>query len=93
VVGGRTPSSYYSTFVTTVGSLVAGVSTQNTAQQASVSQLQNQINSLSAVNLNEEAASLQKFEQSYAAASKIFTVLDMVMSSALNLGVQTTYAG
>ena len=44
------------------------------------------------VNLNEEAASLESFEQSYESASKIFTVLDQVMTAALNLGVETTYA-
>lgn len=93
IVGGETPSSYYSDFVTTVGSLVASVSSQDAAQQAGASQLQSQINSLSAVNLNEEAASLETFEQAYQAASKIFTVLDEVMVAALNLGVETAYAG
>jgi len=91
IIGGDTPSNYYSSFVTTVGSLVSGVSTQNTAQEASVSQLQNQVNSLSSVNLNEEASSLETFEQSYQSASKIFTILDEVMTAALNLGVETTY--
>ena len=91
IIGGDTPSDYYSGFVTTVGSLVSGVSTQNAAQEASVSQLQNQINSLSSVNLNEEASSLETFEQSYESASKIFTVLNQVMTAALNLGVETTY--
>lgn len=92
IVGGVTPTSYYSDFVTALGSLVSSVSTQNSAQQASVSQLQNQIGSLSSVNLNEEAASLETFEQSYESASKIFTVLNQVMVVALNLGVETTYA-
>lgn len=93
IIAGSTPANYYSAFVTSLGSLVSGVSTQNTAQEASVSQLQNQISSLSAVNLNEEASSLQTFEQSYEAASKVFTILDMVMTAALNLGVETTYTG
>lgn len=91
IVGGDTPSSYYSDFVTTVGSLVSGISSQNAAQQLSVSQLQNQINSLSSVNLNEEAASLEQFEQAYQSASKLFTILDQVMAAALNLGVETAY--
>lgn len=93
IVGGNTASGYYSDLVTTIGSLVSGVSSQNAAQQASVSQLQNQIGSFSSVNLNEEAASLATFEQSYESASKVFTMLNQVMTAALNLGVQTTYAG
>lgn len=92
IVSGSTPASYYSAFVSTLGSLVSTVSAQSSAQQASVSQLQNQISSLSSVNLNEEAASLENFEQSYESASKIFTVLNQVMTAALNLGVETTYA-
>lgn len=93
ITGGETPSSYYSGFVTAIGSLVAGVSNQNAAQELSVSQLQNQISSLSSVNLNEEAAALETFEQAYQSASKLFTILDQVMAAALNLGVETAYAG
>jgi flagellar hook-associated protein 1 FlgK len=91
VVQGITPTQYFSDFVTTLGSLVTEVSGENTAQQAALTQLQNQIGSLSGVSLNDEAASLETLEQSYQAASKVFTVLDQVMTSALNLGVETTY--
>ena len=91
IIAGSTPTDYYSSFVSTLGTLVSDVSTQNAAQQASLTQLQSQVNSLSAVDLNEEAASLETFEQSYESASKIFTVLDLVMTAALNLGVPTTY--
>ena len=93
IVAGSTPANYFSDFVSTLGSLVSEVSTQNTAQQASVTQLQDQVNSLSSVDQNEEASSLETLEQSYQAASKIFTILDSVMTSALNLGVQTAYTG
>jgi flagellar hook-associated protein 1 FlgK len=92
IIAGSTPTNYYASFVGSLGTLVSDVSTQNTAQQASLTQLQSQVNSLSAVNLNDEAASLETFEQSYEAASKVFSVLDQVMTSALNLGIPTTYA-
>jgi flagellar hook-associated protein 1 FlgK len=91
IVAGSTPATYYSAFTTSLGTLVSEVSTQNSAQQSALTQLQSQVNSLSAVNQNEEAASLETFEQSYESASKIFTVLDQVMTSALNLGVTTAY--
>lgn len=91
IIAGATPTDYYSSFVSSLGTLVSGVSTENTAQQASFTQIQSQVNSLSAVDLNDEAASLETFEQSYEAASKIFTVLDEVITSALNLGVPTTF--
>jgi flagellar hook-associated protein 1 FlgK len=78
--------------VTSVGNLTSEVSSENTAQQASLTQLQGQIGSISGVNLNDEAAQLSTLEQSYQAASKLFTILDQVMVSALNMGVQTAYS-
>lgn len=92
MAGGVTPSNYYSDFVTTVGSLVSEVQSQNSAEQASVTQLTNQIGAISGVSLNDEAASMQTLEQAYQAASKVFTILSNVEMAALNLGVQTTYA-
>ncbi len=91
IVEGTTPTAYFSDFVTELGGLVSEVSGENTAQQAALTQLQNQIGSLSGVNLNDEAAQLETLEQSYEAASKLFTVLDQAMTSALNLGVETAY--
>jgi flagellar hook-associated protein 1 FlgK len=92
IVQGVSPTAYFSDMVTSLGSLTSEVSSQNTAQQAALTQLNDQINSISGVNLNDEATQLETLEQSYQAASKLFTVLDQVIASALNLGVQTTYS-
>ncbi|HZB87917.1 MAG TPA: flagellar hook-associated protein FlgK [Terracidiphilus sp.] len=89
IVNGQSPTGYYSQFVSQLGSTVLRVQTDNTAQNASVTQLQTQVNALSGVNLNDEASSLQQYERAYQAASEVFTILDTVISSALNLGVQT----
>ncbi len=90
VVSGQTPIDYYSNFVSTLGSTVSQVQTENTAQNASVTQLQTQNNALSGVNLNDEAAALSTLETSYQAASQMFNILNTVMTSALNLGVETS---
>ena len=89
IVSGQTPSNYYSSFVTTLGATVTGVQTENTAQNASVTQLQTQNDALSGVNLNDEASSMTTFERSYQAASQVFAMLNTIMASALNLGDQT----
>lgn len=91
LVSGMTPTQYFADFVTTLGNQVTEVGSENTAQQAALTQLQNQIGSLSGVSLNDEAAQLETLEQSYEAASKVFTALDLVMTAALNLGVETAY--
>jgi len=89
-VNGQTPSNFYATFVTTLGSTVSSVQTENTAQNASVTQLQAQNDALSSVNLNDEAIAMSTLERSYQAASQVFAMLNTIMASALNLGVQTT---
>lgn len=91
-VSGQTPSNYYSQFVSQLGSTVSQVQTESTAQTASVTQLQSQVDSLSSVNLNDEASSMQQYERAYQAASEVFTILNQVIASALNLGVQTAVA-
>jgi flagellar hook-associated protein 1 len=89
ILGGLTPSGFYSRFVTTLGATVAHVQIEATAQNMSVTQLQTARNALSSVNLNDEAAFMQQFERSYQAASQVFAILNKIMASAINLGVQT----
>jgi flagellar hook-associated protein 1 FlgK len=88
-VDGQTPINYYSNMVSTLGSTVSEVETENTAQNASVTQLQTQSDSLSSVSLDDEASAMQQLERSYQAASKVFSVLNTIMASALNLAEQT----
>lgn len=90
LLNGQTPTGFYSGFVTNLGSTVSEVQTENTAQTASVTQLQTQNNALSQVNLNDEASAMTTMERSYQAASQVFTMLNTIMASALNLGEQAT---
>jgi len=90
IVNGQTPTNFYSNFVATLGSKVVTVQTENTAQNASVTQMQTQRDALSGVNLNDEASAMTTLERSYEAASKVFAILNTLMSSVLNLGEQTT---
>jgi flagellar hook-associated protein 1 FlgK len=89
IVNGQKPTDFYSSFVSTLGATVSGVEAENTAENASVTQLQSQNNALSGVNLNDEAAAMSKMESSYQAASQVFNMLDKIMTSALNLGQET----
>jgi flagellar hook-associated protein 1 len=89
IVNGETPTNFFAAFVSQLGALVSQVQTENTAQNASVTQLQSQRDALSGVNLNDEATAMQQYERSYQAASQVFTILNTVISSALNMGVET----
>jgi flagellar hook-associated protein 1 len=90
IVNGQTPTNFFSNFVSTLGATTSNAQTENTAQNASVTQLQTQNDALSAVNLDDEASSMTELERSYQAASQVFTMINSLMASVLNLGEQAT---
>ena len=90
IVNGQTAAEYYASFLTELGSTASRVSGENTTQQASLTQLTTQQSSASSVSLDQEAANLTQYERSYDAAAKVFTIVDELMASALNLGVEAT---
>lgn len=89
IVAGQTPIAYYAALVGTVGAKVSEAGTMQASQNASLGQLQSQQNALSSVNMNDQAVLLQTYEQSYQAAAKVFTILNSVFTSAINLGTET----
>jgi flagellar hook-associated protein 1 FlgK len=89
IVGGQTPTVSYAALVGDIGAKVSEATTTQASQSASLTQLQSQQSALSSVNMNDQATLLQSYEQSYQAASKVFTILNSVMTSALNLGTET----
>jgi len=89
IVGGETAGDYYSGMLGQIGSDASAASTDNTTQQAALTQLTTQRDSVSRVSLDEEAANLTQYQRSYQAAAKLFTIADSLMADALNLGVET----
>ncbi|HWG17250.1 MAG TPA: flagellar basal body rod C-terminal domain-containing protein [Acidobacteriaceae bacterium] len=90
LVSGQTPSGFFASFLTQLGSQVAQAQQENTTQQASLTQLTTQQSAQSSVSLDQEAANLSLYERSYDAAAKVFTIVDQLMAVALNLGEQST---
>jgi flagellar hook-associated protein 1 FlgK len=90
LLNGQTAPEFYASLLSELGSTVSQVSDENTTQQASLTQLTTQQGSQSSVSLDQEAANLTLYERSYDAAAKVFTIVDELMASALNLGEETT---
>ncbi len=88
IAGGTTPSSYYAGFLASLGANVQNLQTQVSSVTASVTQLTTQQGSLSGVSQDEEAMNLETYERSYQAASQTFNILDTLMNTTLNLGVE-----
>ena len=89
---GNTIAGQFAALLGTVGTASAGVQEQNATQAASLSQLTTQRDALSGVSLDQEAANLTQYQQSYAAAAKVFAIVNTLLTDSLNLGVVTTYS-
>jgi flagellar hook-associated protein 1 len=89
MVGSQTASSFLASFLSQIGSDTSAATTDNAAQQATLTQLTTQRDSLSGVSLDEEASNLTQYQRSYQAASQVFTIVDSLMATAINLGVET----
>ncbi|MBB5057854.1 flagellar hook-associated protein 1 FlgK [Granulicella aggregans] len=90
IAGGQTASSYLASALATIGEAAATANNDSTLQQATLTQLTTQRNSLSGVSLDQEAADLSQYQRSYQAASQLFSIIDTLFATVLNLGVVTT---
>ena len=90
IINGQSASAYFASFLAQVGSAAASAANNSTVQQTSLTQLTTQQSTLSGVSLDDEASNLTEYQRSYEAAAKVFSIVDELMASALNLGQQTT---
>jgi flagellar hook-associated protein 1 len=86
IVNGQTPLNAYSNLVYQVGNDVSTAQSESTAAQSMVQQLQNQIGSVSGVDINEESVNLVQYERAYQAAAQVSGVIDSLTATAINLG-------
>ncbi len=87
---GQTISGSLAVLLAQVGGSASSLQEQTLTQQASLTQLTTQRDSLSAVSLDTEAVNLSQYQKSYQASAQLLTVLDQLMATAINLGQQTT---
>lgn len=80
---GMTISAANSALVSTVGGQAAQAGVQLEAQQTLSSQLQAERDSMSGVNLDEEAADLMRYQQAYQAAAQIVSTANTLFDSLL----------
>jgi flagellar hook-associated protein 1 FlgK len=77
-------SGAVSALVTGFGSQAAQINTAQTAQTAVNTQAQQAVQSTSGVNLDEEAAKLLQWQQSYQAAAQVLTVANSLFTTLIN---------
>ena len=89
---GETIAGQFAGLLGDVGTASAGVQEQNASQTAMLTQLTTQRDSLSGVSLDQEAANLTQYQQSYDAAAKVFAIVNTLLTDSINLGTEETYS-
>jgi flagellar hook-associated protein 1 FlgK len=78
-------ASHYASMVSYVGSVTNESSVSSTAQSNVLQEAQTARDRISAVNLDEEAANLIKYQQAYQASSKVIQMAQQIFSSLLQM--------
>ena len=84
VVGGETLSGSYGSMVAAVGNQAYGASVEHETHQRLLSAASQSRDSLSAVNLDEEAANLLRFQSAYQASARFIAVAGSLFEDLLN---------
>ncbi|MBI3478432.1 MAG: flagellar hook-associated protein FlgK [Acidobacteria bacterium] len=86
IVAGQKPLDFYSRLVFTIGTDTANAGSDLEASSLIVRQLGDQRASVSGVSLDEEAASIIRYQAAYQAAARVVTTVNTMLDLAVNLG-------
>ncbi|MNV55077.1 Flagellar hook-associated protein 1 [compost metagenome] len=86
VVGGnKSFNDAYASLVSTVGSTTSSLKTSAATKNNVVTQLSNQQQSISGVNLDEEYGNLQRFQQYYLANAQVLQTASTLFDALINI--------
>ncbi len=85
MIDGYTGSEYYGKLAGRVGRELADARSNESVQQSLVAQARTMRGESSGVSLDEEAASLMAYQRAYQAAAKMFSALDEMTQTVINL--------
>ncbi|MBA8578584.1 flagellar hook-associated protein FlgK [Escherichia fergusonii] len=85
VGGAKSFNDAYATLVSDVGNKAATLKTSSTTQNNVVTQLSNQQQSISGVNLDEEYGNLQRFQQYYLANAQVLQTANTLFDALINI--------
>ncbi|MBK9220261.1 MAG: flagellar hook-associated protein FlgK [Pseudomonadota bacterium] len=84
--GGASFEYAYSQMVSDIGTMAHTASVNQTAQDTLLSEARAKQQSVSGVNLDEEAANLMRYQQAYQASAKALTIASQLFSEILSIG-------
>lgn len=89
LAGGQTPIDTYSTLVGQIGTTTSNTSADADSSALILQQLQDQNGSVSGVSLDEEAANLIQYQNTYQAAARVVSTVNLLLLDAVNLGMDS----
>ena len=81
LVGGQSPTDYYSGIVFNVGNAAANANAEQSASSLVLQQLNDQRSSISGVSLDQEAANMMQYQQAYSASAQVITAINSMMQT------------
>ncbi|HVO65635.1 MAG TPA: flagellar hook-associated protein FlgK [Syntrophales bacterium] len=88
--GGLTIDNYYESLVSKIGQNIADAKNNNDQQTAILNQMESQREAVSGVSLDEEMMNMIKYEAAYNAAGRLIGVINTMMGTLINLGIETS---
>jgi flagellar hook-associated protein 1 len=89
IIDGQNPTDYYSGIVSNVGNATSNASAEQNASNLILQQLQDQLNSVSGVSLDEEAANMVQYQDAYQASAQVITTINDMMYAVINMTTLT----
>lgn len=90
--GGADPGDTYANLVSQVGNLTSQAQSDASASSSSLTQLNDQLGSISGVSIDEETTNLMNYQRAYEAAARVVTTVDALTQSVLQMGVSAPTA-
>jgi len=90
IISGQTPINYYSGLVYQVGNDTANATSNLSAENLLIQQLQDQQSAVSGVSLDQEGANLVQYQNAYNAAAKVASVVATLFQTAIDMDPVTT---
>ena len=90
--GGADPGDTYASMVSQIGNLTSQAQSDASASSSSLTQLNDQLGSISGVSIDEETTNLMSYQRAYEAAARVVTTVDDLTQSALQMGASAPSA-
>jgi len=88
--GGASPGDTYANIVSQVGSLTEQAQANESASSSIITQLNDQLGTISGVSIDEETTNLMSYQRAYEAAARVVSTVDSLTQVVLQMGASSS---